>query len=413
MSFSLFALNKTIINAIFKANFQTPTAIQKEVIPLIMAKKDVLAQAQTGSGKTAAFVLPILNALLLEEQVQKKQKIKVLVLTPTRELTLQVAKVLESLSQDFTIKPKVVSVIGGQSISNQLLDVQKGCDIVVATSGRLLDIINKKQIDLSSLSFFVLDEADKMLDANFAVELEAILAILPKQRQNLLFSATIGFKIDDIALKITNSAIKVHIKSDEIVVKTLQQRVFLVNKPDKSALLRKLIALLSLKHILVFMANKRSCDNIASKFRKYGFNANSFHADLTQEERVLTLEKFKNRKTDILFATDIAARGLDIETINCVVNFDLPRSAANYIHRVGRTARAGKSGLAITLLSAKELEHFKLIEKRYKIDVLKEQIEGFAFTQDIEPKVKGKSPIKSKRKSKKDRLREKELKNSL
>ncbi|MFA7083939.1 MAG: DEAD/DEAH box helicase [Arcobacteraceae bacterium] len=410
MSFSLFSLNQTLLNTLSKIDFHTPTPIQKEVIPLIMAKKDILAQAQTGSGKTAAFALPILNALLLEEETFKKPKIKALLLTPTRELTLQVAEVFKKLSQDFSKKPKVVAVIGGQSIGEQLLDVQKGCDILVATSGRLLDIINKKQINLSTIQFFVLDEADKMLDLNFAEELDAILECLPKQRQNLLFSATIAPKIDAIVSKITNLAVKVTIQSDESVVQTLQQRVFLVNKAYKSALLRELISSENLEQILIFMANKRSCDNIANKFRKYGFNAESFHGDLTQEERIFTLNEFKNKKTNILFATDIAARGLDIDTINCVVNFDLPRSAADYIHRIGRTARAGKNGLALTLLSAEELEHFKLIEKRYKLNILKEQLDGFEFTQIFEPKLKGEAPIKGKRKSKKDKLREKELK---
>lgn len=413
MPFSHFKLNQTLLNTIKKMGFETPTSIQSEVIPLVLEKKDILVQAQTGSGKTVAFVLPILNALLLEESKSKKPQIKVLVLTPTRELTLQVAEVFRTFSQDFsnfTKKPKIVTIIGGESIGNQLLDVQKGCDIVVATSGRLLDIIKKNQINLSNLSYFVLDEADKMLDLNFSQELDTILKWLPKKRQNLLFSATFPSKIHDIISKITSNAIKVSIQSDDAVVKTLYQRVFLVDKAYKSALLRELIKSEKLEAILVFMANKRSCDNIAQKFRKYGFNAESFHGDLTQEERVFTLNEFKNKKTNILFATDIASRGLDIDTIKCVVNFDLPRSPADFIHRIGRTARAGKSGLAITLLSFEDLEHFKLIEKRYKLNLVKEQLEGFLFTQIITPKVKGEAPIKGKRKSKKDKLREQGLK---
>ena len=406
MSFASFSLSSLLLNTLKKIRYETPTPIQQQVIPLVLQKADVLAQAQTGSGKTAAFVLPILNALL-EEQNSKKPQIKVLVLTPTRELTLQVAEVFSVLSQDFERKLKIVSIIGGQSIGDQLLEVQKGCDIVVATSGRLLDIVRKNQINFAHLRYFVLDEADKMLDLNFTDELNTVLEILPKTRQNLLFSATFPPKIMDIVSKITQNALHVSIKSDETVVKTLHQRVFLVDKANKSALLRHVISHEKLEHILVFMANKRSCDNIAQKFRKYGFNADSFHGDLTQEERILTLEEFKNKDIHILFATDIAARGLDIQTITCVVNYDLPRSTADYVHRIGRTARAGKSGLAITLLSSEDFEHFKLIEKRCNITLEKEEIEGFELTQMSVPKPKSAEPVKGKRKSKKDKLREK------
>lgn len=390
-------------------DFISPTVIQQQVIPLVLKNEDILAQAQTGSGKTAAFVLPILNALLAKPSV-KKASIKVLVLTPTRELTLQVAEVFKTLSQDFEQKPKVVSIIGGESLSKQLIQVQKGCDIVVATSGRLLDIVAKKQISFAHLNYFVLDEADKMLDLNFTQELENILNILPKKRQNLLFSATFPQKILDIASKITQNPVQVGIQNKEAPVETLNQRVIKVNKANKSALLRHLIKTLSLGQVLVFMANKRSCDNIAFKFKKYGFNAQSFHGDLTQEERNFTLDEYKNKKRDILFATDIAARGLDIKTIECVVNYDLPRSAADYLHRIGRTARAGKDGLAITLLSSEDFEHFKLIEKRCNVNVKKEEIEGFLFTEQIISKPKGNAPVKGKRKSKKDKLREKALK---
>jgi ATP-dependent RNA helicase RhlE len=411
MSFASFALSLPLENSLKRVGYETPTPIQYEVIPLVLQKADVVAQAQTGSGKTAAFVLPILNALL-EEPNTKKPKIKVLVLTPTRELTLQVAEVFTSLSQEFAYKPKIVSIIGGQSIGQQLLEVQKGCDIIVATSGRLLDIVRKNQINFSTLQYFVLDEADKMLDLNFVEELESILSILPHKRQNLLFSATFPPKIMDIISKISQNPVRVTVKSDETIVKTLHQRVFQVNKANKSALLRHLIQSEKLEHVLVFMANKRSCDNIAQKFRKYGFNAESFHGDLTQEERVLTLEDFKNRDIHILFATDIAARGLDIETITCVVNYDLPRSTADYVHRIGRTARAGKSGLAITLLSGEDFEHFKLIEKRCNIALEKEEMVGFELTETVANPPKGILPVKGKRKSKKDKLREKALNHS-
>ena len=405
MSFNKLALSSSIQNSIKKNNFFKPTTIQEKVIPLVLDGKDVMAKAKTGSGKSASYILPILD-LLLKSKSEGKAKIKVLVLTPTRELTMQVAQTFEMFSKYLEKNFKVVSVIGGESIGEQLLDIQKGCDIVVATTGRLLDILKKKQINLSTLEFLVLDEADKMLDFGFEEELELLLASLPKQRQNLLFSATYPPKILTIASKITQNAIEVSIESEQTTVETINQRVIEVNKENRSALLRHLIKEENFEQVLVFMASKRSCDNLAFKFRKYGFEAESFHGDLIQEERNETLEDFKNKKIKVLFATDIAARGLHIDNISCVVNFDLPRAVADYIHRIGRTGRAGKSGIAVSFICHEDKEHFSLIEKRSDIKLTREQIAGFELTGKPIEKTKGQAPIKGKRKSKKDKLRE-------
>ena len=280
---------------------------------------------------------------------KKKSKIKVLVLTPTRELTIQVANTFKTFSEYLQYKPNIVTVIGGEDISTQLLDIQKGCDIVVATSGRLIDIIDKKQIDLSNIEYFILDEADKMLDLGFEEELNVILKLLPNERQNLLFSATYPPKMKNLSLKIMKDAIEVLIEDENSIVNTINQRVIEVNEEKKSALLRHLIKTEKWTKTLVFMANKRSADNIGQKFRNHGFNADSFHGDLNQEERNYTLNQFKNQEIDILFSSDIAARGLDINDITYVVNFDLPRSSADYIHRIGRTGRAGKLELQYLL----------------------------------------------------------------
>lgn len=409
MSFEIFNLSLELKKALEKNSYKEATPIQKEVIPLIKSKHDILAQAQTGSGKTASFVIPILE-LLKEEKSAKKAKIKVLVLAPTRELTLQITETFSNMSQFFEKKPSIVSVIGGESIGDQLLKIQKGCDIVVATSGRLLDIIDKKQMDLSNLQYFVLDEADKMLDLGFAQELDTILEIIPKNRQNLLFSATYSKKVIDIASKITTTATKVKIESKTTHVENIEQRAIFVNKENRNALLKYLIKQYKFKSVLVFVSTKRATENISYKFRKSGYLAESFHGDLTQEERVYTLEEFKNKKLNILFSTDIASRGLHIDDIDCVINFDLPRSTEDYIHRIGRTARAGKTGVAISFLDNDNLAHFKLIEKRYKLDIPKEQIEGFDFTLEKVKKQKGPMPVKGKRKSKKDKLREQGLK---
>jgi superfamily II DNA/RNA helicase len=396
-------LNKSLV----ENDYINPTLIQEKVIPLILEKKDIIAKAQTGSGKTASFVLPLLQ-LWTNENYEGKAKIKALVLAPTRELALQISSSFEMFSKYLAKKPKIVSVIGGENLGQQLLDIQKGCDIVVATTGRLVDIINKKQLDLSKLEFFILDEADKMLDLGFEKELEILLEMIPTNRQNLLFSATYPTKIQNIISKITKKAIEVSI--DEMpTVQKINQRAIAVNIENRSPLLRYLISTNNWEQILVFMANKRACDNIAFKFRKYNFDALSFHGDLSQEERNETLKDFKNKKIKILFATDIAARGLHIDDISCVVNFDLPRATADYIHRIGRTGRAGKSGEAISFIGLKDFEHFALIEKRCNIKLEKEQIEGFELIGTPQ-KIESTAPKKGKRKSKKDKLREQNLK---
>ena len=405
MLFENIELNKHIKKSLRNNNYTTPTPIQEKVIPLILNGEDIMAKAQTGSGKTASFVLPILNMLMGVKQ-EKKQKIKVLVIIPTRELTLQVSQIFKLFSEFLTYTPKVVTIIGGEKIGEQLTSIQKGCEIVVATSGRLLDIMDKKQIDLSNIEYFVLDEADKMLDLGFSEELDLILDALPMKRQNLLFSATYPPKMLSIASKITTTAIKVTIEEEQPTVENITQRAISVNRENRSALLRDLIRKNKWGQVLVFMANKRASDNIAVKFRKHGFKAESFHGNLNQEDRNWTLDEFKSKNIKILFATDIASRGLHIDDISCVINFDLPRSADDYIHRIGRTGRAGKSGVAISFIGHEDVEHFKLIEKRCQVSLEKEIIEGFELTGEAVKKVKGNAPVKGKRKSKKDKLRE-------
>ena len=405
MNFDIFNLSDEINAALVHHKYIKTTPIQEKVIPLVLEQKDVMAKAQTGSGKTASFVLPLLD-IWQQDLRTKKAKVKQLILTPTRELTIQVSNTIKNFSKEFDIKPKVVTVIGGESIGNQLLSIQKGCDIVVATSGRLLDIINKKQINLSYVEHFVLDEADKMLDLGFAEELDMILEQLPKKRQNLLFSATYPEKMLKIASRITKEAVSIEIEDEEPTVININQRVIEVNKENRSPLLQDLIRKNKWNQVLVFMSSKRGSDNLAAKFRKYGFLAESFHGDLDQEDRNYTLDEFKDKKIKILFATDIASRGLHVDDISCVINYDLPRSPADYIHRIGRTGRAGKKGTAISFIGLEDNEHFKLIEKRCEISLEREQIKGFELRGEVVKKEKGKAPVKGKRKSKKDKLRE-------
>jgi len=410
MPFNTLGLSSQILRALQDENYTKPTPIQEKVIPLVLKEQDLMARAQTGSGKSASFILPILELLSQRRGEGKKAKIKALVLTPTRELTLQVSEAFTTFGKYLDVKPKVVSIIGGESIGDQLYKIQQGCDILVATSGRFLDVLSKKQMNLSHLEFLVLDEADKMLNLGFSEELDLVLEAIPAKRQNLMFSATYPQKILDIAAKITQEAIEVTIEQEEQVVEKIHQRVIEVNRENRGPLLRHLLKTEKYGQVLVFMANRRATDNIAMKFKKYGLAAQSFHGDLDQQERNETLQEFKAKKIQILFATDIAARGLDIDDIDCVVNFDLPRSPADYIHRIGRTARAGKSGNAVSFISYEEMEHFKLIEKRSEIKLEREQIDGFELTGNAPKKVKGPAPVKGKGKSKKDKAREKAAK---
>lgn len=406
MTFDKLDLSREILQILEEKKFKNPTPVQTSVIPLVLSGKDVIAQAQTGSGKSASFVLPILQLWSKTRDNAKKGKIKVLVLTPTRELTLQIASTFTEFSKYLGKRPQVVSLIGGEKIGEQLFEVQKGCDILVATSGRFLDVLRKKQMNLSHLNYLILDEADKMLNLDFSEELDLILESIPSKRQNLLFSATYPEKMLNIISKIVTNPVEVKIQKTQTVA-TINQRVIEVNRENRGPLLRHILKQNKWKLVLVFMANKRATDNIAEKFRKHDIKAASFNADLEQDVRNDTLRAFKEAKVNVLFATDIAARGLDIDNIDCVINYDLPRSPADYIHRIGRTARAGKSGTAISFIDHETQAHFKLIEKRSEIVLPRETIEGFELQGAAPKKVKGPAPVKGKGKSKKDKLREK------
>jgi len=406
MTFSSLRLSTALQKALQEKGFKKPTPIQEKVVPLVLEGKDVLAQAQTGSGKSASFVLPLLQLWNQNRDNSKKGKIKVLVLTPTRELTLQVAAVFQEFSKYLDKQPQIVSLIGGQSIGEQLYNIQQGCDILVATSGRFLDVLKKKQMNLSHLNYLVLDEADKMLNLDFTQELDLVLESLPAKRQNLLFSATYPPKMLNLISKIMKNPLHVTIEQAP-AVENINQRVIEVNSENRGPLLRHLLQEYKWNLVLVFMANKRATDNIAEKFRKYGIKAASFNADLEQDVRNNTLQAFKEAKINVLFATDIAARGLDIDNIDCIINYDLPRSPADYIHRIGRTARAGKFGEAISFINHEVQEHFKLIEKRSSIKLLRESIPGFELSGEAPKKIKGPAPTKGKGKSKKDKLRAK------
>jgi len=412
MSFTNFTFSKPILQAIQKNGYSQPTPIQEKVIPLVLDKKDILAKAQTGSGKSASFVLPILE-YISHNPSAGKAKIKVLILVPTRELALQTSNYFNSFSTFIEKIPKVITLIGGESLGDQISSIQQGCDILVATPGRFIDILSKKQTNFEKLKYLVVDEADKLLDLGFEDQLDMILSSIPNKRQNLLFSATYPTKVLNIASKITSNPTEVSFEAESQTVDTIHQRAIQINIENKRSLLKHLLKVGKFDQVLVFMVSARAADNLANKFIRDGYPAQSLHGKLDQEERNLTLEEFKSKKIRILFTTDLLARGIDIDNISCVINYDLPRSPADYVHRVGRTGRAGKDGIAISFISHEDTEHFKLIEKRCEIDLNKEQIKGFELTGTAPIKQKGSAPVKGKRKSKKDKLREQQAKEEL
>ena len=406
MSFSSLDLPEYILQALEKLSYKEPTAIQQQAIPQILEGKDVVAEAQTGTGKTAAFALPLIKKL--NELPDKKKKISVLtlVLVPTRELAIQVATSFKNYSLNSPKKIKMISLIGGEKIEDQIYGLRTGVDVVVATPGRLLDIIKRGEIRLVELEHLVIDEADKMLDLGFSEELNALLEKLPKSRQNLLFSATFPPKVISLSDQFTDKPEKIVVESGLTAVEAISQRVIQVNRENRRPLLTKLLKEEPWDQTMVFVASKRAARNLAEKLKKADIKAVGFHGDLDQAERLNVLKQFRKKEYSVLIATDIAARGIDIEKLSCVVNYDLPRSPRDYTHRIGRTGRAGESGVAISFVDHETEAHFRIIEKRYGKRLDREQLEGFELSGEAPKKQKGSAPVKGKRKSKKDKLRE-------
>lgn len=406
MLFNDLNLPDFIIKATEKVGYTAPTPIQIASIPVIQAGNDIIAEAQTGTGKTAAFALPVIQKLETDRGEKEPGLTKAIVLTPTRELALQVAESFKVYGQYCPRKPDVTAVIGGTSINHQIDRIEAGTDIVVATPGRLLDLIDNGELDVKEVKTLVIDEADKLLNLGFSDELDRILEVLPKHRQSLLFSATFPEKVTQLTKKVLKDPVRVKFEEEVPTVQAIQQRVIEVNREKRGLLLRHLIKTEDWDHVMVFVASKRAAGNLAEKLKKNDIKAVAFHGDLGQLERIETLNRFRKKRVRVLIATDIAARGIDINDVSHVVNFDLPRSPADYIHRIGRTGRAGKDGMAISFIGHEEQDHFKRIEKRAQITLEREHVTGFELTGEAPKKVKGKAPIKGKRKSKKDKARE-------
>jgi len=379
MSFKNLGLSNELLITIQKEGYSKATPVQERAIPLINKGMDILAGAQTGTGKTAAFALPILNRL--QQSNSMKRTVRALILTPTRELAAQVNNSFRTYG--IALPFKTIEIFGGVSMRPQKSKLKKGVDIVVATPGRLLDHLSQNTIDLSGVEVFVLDEADRMLDMGFKRDIEKVIKQLPERRQNLLFSATFPKEIQKLASRLLNSPKKIQVASENSTAEKVKQTVYPVDQSRKRELLIHSIKENNWFQVLVFIKTKRAADKLTRQLNKKGILSDTIHGNKTQAARSKALEGFKKGKVQVLVATDVAARGIDIDLLPVVINFNLPMVAEDYIHRIGRTARAGKEGEAISLVCAEEFNLLSDIERLLKFRIPREDIEGFETTQHL------------------------------
>lgn len=361
MTFNDLQIINPILKAIELANYDTPTPVQTETIPLILEGKDILASAQTGTGKTAAFAIPILQKLYQNKEQQALRKIKALILTPTRELANQISENFTRYSRFLNLKN--TAVYGGVHQRKQESILYKGIDVLIATPGRLLDLMNQNIIHLNQVEYLVIDEADMMFDMGFIKDVNKIIESVPKNRQTLLFSATISKEIEYLAKDILLSPIRIDIAPEVITLDVITQSLYIITKKQKTALLIELIKTENIASVLVFMRTKHSCNKVVQELEKAEIKAEAIHSNKSQAHRERALLNFKKGRLTVLVATDIAARGLDIKALDVVVNYDLPETPETYIHRIGRTGRAGLSGQALSFCSLDERNLLRTIEK--------------------------------------------------
>jgi superfamily II DNA/RNA helicase len=407
MPFSSLGLSKPLLQALDDQDYVAPTPIQSAAIPAVLSGADVWASAQTGSGKTAAFALPILEKLS-RVPATRPLAVRALILVPTRELAAQVGDSIHNYGYRLDAPLKTTVLFGGVSINPQMMALRGGSDIVVATPGRLLDLVDKNALRLGHVETLVLDEADRLFNLGFADELNRVLALLPARRQNLLFSATFPPAVDSLAHALLRDPVRIAVSSDDAPSAApveITQRAIEVDHPHRTQLLRHLIEENKWSRVLVFVATKYHTSHVADKLRKAGLRAAPFHGELSQGARMENLEDFKSGRLQVLIATDVAARGLDIQGLPAVVNYDLPRSPADYLHRIGRTGRAGESGVAISFITAQTHHHFRIIEKKNGLALEREQIEGFEPIEVEVPPLDPNGGVKGHRPSKKDKLR--------
>ncbi|TBN05582.1 DEAD/DEAH box helicase [Hyunsoonleella flava] len=374
MSFQSLGLSEALLKAISKKGYTTPSPIQQKAIPPVLEGKDVLASAQTGTGKTAGFTLPLLH-ILSENPKQKYRPIRALILTPTRELAAQVYANVREYSEFLNLRSAVI--FGGVNQKPQVATIRQGVDVLVATPGRLLDLQNQGLLSLKRVEIFVLDEADRMLDMGFLRDIQKVINLMPDKRQNLMFSATFSKDIKKLAHGILNNPIQVEATPENTTVEVISQKVYRVAKAKKTDLIIKLISEGNWKQVLVFTRTKHGANRLCEKMVKSGITAAAIHGNKSQGARTKALSGFKSGRVRVLVATDIAARGLDIPLLPHVINFELPNISEDYVHRIGRTGRAGANGQALSLVSADETSFLKGIEKLIGEKIEVEIIEGF------------------------------------
>lgn len=401
MGFSKLGLADTILQAVENKGYKVPSPIQEKSIPIILKGVDLMAAAQTGTGKTAGFVLPILQ-LLSKSEPAKANQVRTLILTPTRELAAQIhANVLEYGSK---LQLKSSVVFGGVKINPQMQKLRGGVDILVATPGRLLDLYSQNAINFDRLEILVLDEADRMLDMGFIHDIKRILKTLPPKRQSLLFSATFSDEIRKFAKTLVNNPEEISVTPRNTTVEKIKQHIHPTDKSKKQALLAHLVNENNWYQVLVFSRTKHGANRIVTQLEKSKITARAIHGNKSQGARTRALADFKAGKVNVLVATDIAARGIDISDLECVINFDLPNVPEDYVHRIGRTGRAGKSGIAISLVSSDESKQLKDIERLIQQKLERIEVEGFEITHELVESPKNLLPPKNKKPKKaKDR----------
>jgi ATP-dependent RNA helicase RhlE len=405
LAFSPLGLSEPLAQAAREVGYLAPTSVQREAIPHVLFGGDVWVSAQTGSGKTAAFLLPILDKLVHVPR-ESPRPVLALVLVPTRELALQIEEVTRTLGRHLPARLKVCALVGGVSENPQMMALRGGADLVIATPGRLLDLVAKNALSLQNLQTLVLDEADRLLSLGFGDELRAIQALIPKPVQTLLFSATFVGAVKVLAEAMLTQPTRIQIEAGAPpVLEQLVQRAFSVNVAQRTLLLRTLIKSEGWAQVLVFVASRHAADLVADKLLRAGLSAAALHGDLTQARRSQALGDFRGKRIAVLVATDVAGRGLDIAELPVVLNYDLPRSPTDYLHRIGRTARAGESGLVVNFVTVENEAHFRLIEKRHRFALVREELPGFERTDVMLVNVDPHGGVKGKRVSKKDKLR--------